>query len=548
MPGDISQFLTEARHENELKSNIMNVDKPVVDGDTSAGSQINKSVPNMGSEEEILNANDSASTTSDSDVDNGEFIEYVSSSKRKNLKRKERKSVKNPIGEGGSPQGASGDRENRFTNLYFHRDCSLSYEERIKWVISVAKSLPQYMIRYREGRNRAFILVKEIEAVTLLTTGEGYNGVKLEHPSGEDKLTKIIIKRYPLCVDLDWVKEREQVLWARRNTIKGKESEQVIALWKGDIPGDRVGFVPGLPPNPIAVYNDPPTFCLKCSGWGHKAWNCHAKVKCRFCGKSHESKICGKQIAEGQKITPQCANCGGGHNASSIACPKHPNHNKEIKKPSETPIRERGTAAVDVIVIDPPNQGKTLRPWNAVVATNGHADSGRAVDAASGHDVDAVSDHAVDTPNEHAVVALHNMQQEMKTLKETILRLEKEQKENVCKMVVEQQKNDERIAQLISVVEKLHNNRKECKCNVSCTIDERLENIDVSPFQDENTKKKLMEGTMVPKNLTNKNVKKTMNKMPEGEQAKLLWAVQQLHQHRDYIIDTCKSFDNEFPE
>ena len=101
-----------------------------------------------------------------------------------------------------------------------------------------------------------------------------------------------------------------RMVWVKRRAVsyKGKDEPkpQVIALMKGEIPG-RV-FVPCIGYRKVALYNENPRLCFKCSKWGHMAFKCQNSFRCRFCSKSHDSKECADKIKNNIKITPKCCN------------------------------------------------------------------------------------------------------------------------------------------------------------------------------------------------------------------------------------------------
>ena len=279
---------------------------------------------------EVINSEDSGSDTSnagsssdaDADHDDRPFTVHTDKKKLKKQKQNAKREEKRKMSENPNKKSSVSKQIEEGTRLYFPRDCPLTYSEKIKWVVKIRKEKPEYLVQYKEGKHRAYVLAKEVEAIEMLT-GNGFDGVKLEKPEENENVTKIIIKRYPVFIEMEYVTEHENVVWAKRNTFLGQEKEQVIALWKGLIPPE-VNFIPGLPMNLVAEYRESPIFCFRCSGWGHKAWKCHAQLKCKICSGRHESKICQEEIKNGKDITRRCANCGGGHAATAPICPKRP--------------------------------------------------------------------------------------------------------------------------------------------------------------------------------------------------------------------------------
>lgn len=187
------------------------------------------------------------------------------------------------------------------------------------------------------------------ESTIKILTEDGYKGIKLHQPNPTDKYTKVLIKRYPIRFTLDPVKQHGNVLWTRRHEVRGVAKDQVIALWKGDVP-ERLQFISVPSPNPIVIYNEPPAFCLKCNRWGHKADRCTSRCRCRFCAGHHESSRCGRRIANGEHIQPRCANFGGEHNAHSNLCrhrhrPFRSLGGQSCSHPSSSPTVERACPA-----------------------------------------------------------------------------------------------------------------------------------------------------------------------------------------------------------
>lgn len=58
------------------------------------------------------------------------------------------------------------------------------------------------------------------------------------------------------------------------------------------------------------------TQCMRCQRFGHGIRNCRMARRCVDCGGYHTENRCNNN-------EPKCANCEGGHLASSKACPKH---------------------------------------------------------------------------------------------------------------------------------------------------------------------------------------------------------------------------------
>ena len=208
------------------------------------------------------------------------------------------------------------------TNLYFRKDCTLSYPAKLQWACQLSEAHSNYKIYFKDGRNRCYIQAEE-KAVQLLTK-TGYEGITLEEPDKDTVLTKVIIKPYPAGMSLQWIEKHDRVVWCQRGVFKGEERPYVICLWRGEIP-NRLQFLPAYPkPQRIEKYIEPPVFCRKCCRYGHGTWLCSARARCGYCGANHPSKTCWETIQRGSKVTPKCANCFGMHNAWSTACPKRP--------------------------------------------------------------------------------------------------------------------------------------------------------------------------------------------------------------------------------
>lgn len=206
--------------------------------------------------------------------------------------------------------------------LLFPDDCKLSFQQKVLWTMKIGREHRSFQPLLKEGRNRPYITVGSEEAVKHLTE-KGYEGVMLKLPPQEQEQTnKIIIFRYPVWLEEEYLLDDPRVVWARRNKVRGEARSQVIALWKGEIPDTL--FVTGIGRRPVRRYIEEQPMCLRCSRWGHQAWSCMMDERCRFCGGNHISTRCGEKIKANKRVLPRCCNCGGPHNAKSSDCPKRP--------------------------------------------------------------------------------------------------------------------------------------------------------------------------------------------------------------------------------
>lgn len=209
--------------------------------------------------------------------------------------------------------------------LYFPEN-DFDYHDKVQWAVKLSKAHRDFEVLFKEGRNTSYITVKDDVAVKFLTSTGFDNVVMTEPPESTGECTKIILFGYPTYLDPEDILVDDRFIWVKRREIKidGETvpKPQLIALIRGSAP-EKV-FVSCLGYKRVAVYKDPPVICYRCCKWGHMAWKCLNEQKCRFCGKKHESKVCGDKIKAKEKIVPRCCNCGGPHNASSWICPKRP--------------------------------------------------------------------------------------------------------------------------------------------------------------------------------------------------------------------------------
>ena len=209
--------------------------------------------------------------------------------------------------------------------LYFPKN-DFDFHDKVRWAVGLSKAHREFEVLFKEGRNTSYITVKDEAAVGFLTT-KGFDNVVMEKPvESNGECTKIILFGYPTYLDPEDVLVDERFIWVKRREVKidgeSVPKPQLIALMKGSAP-EKV-FISCLGYRRVAVYKEPPVICYKCCKWGHMAWKCLNEQKCRFCGKNHESKVCGDKIKAKEKIIPRCCNCGGPHNASAYICPKRP--------------------------------------------------------------------------------------------------------------------------------------------------------------------------------------------------------------------------------
>lgn len=210
--------------------------------------------------------------------------------------------------------------------LHFPPDCKMTENEKRLWVKEVCAANKDMDIVLKNGMKRSYVIVSSREAFTLLSTF-GAKGVTLQ-PAPYHGATKIIIKNFPLYASYEGFAELENIISVRRNKRLGKEVSQLVAWYKGDVPG-QITDQPNsrvAPCYPVEVYNEPIALCFKCCGWDHYSGKCKRAVCCRFCAGQHDSRICGEKIKSGGSVPRKCANCQGLHNASSQLCKFHPRH------------------------------------------------------------------------------------------------------------------------------------------------------------------------------------------------------------------------------
>ncbi|KAG0728157.1 hypothetical protein GWK47_033090 [Chionoecetes opilio] len=207
------------------------------------------------------------------------------------------------------------------TRLLFPRDSRLTYQDKLVWTVHLGRAFKSFNALFKEGKNNPYVTVGTQEAVDMLTT-IGFKDVILVVPVDSEKLTKVIIFRYPTVLDPDFLLDDSRFVWAKRRMFRGEPKSQVVALMRGPVPNRA--FINGAGYRNLAPYVDEPHFCSHCSRWGHKVWKCQGDVRCRFCAKNHPSTVCRKKITDGHRVPPRCCNCRGEHNASSPLCPRRP--------------------------------------------------------------------------------------------------------------------------------------------------------------------------------------------------------------------------------
>lgn len=205
--------------------------------------------------------------------------------------------------------------------MLFPADTQLTYHEKMLWAARLARAHKNLEVLFKEGKHRPYVTVGSQEAVEFLST-TSFEDVTLQVPEDKEKLTKVIIFRYPIGLDPGYLLDDPAIVWAKRNVVRGEERTQVIAMLKGKVPGSI--FIPGIGYRRLAPYFQVPKICLNCSRWGHEAYRCEEDSRCRFCGKKHKSELCGQKIKNGERVTPRCANCGLEHNARSPLCLMNP--------------------------------------------------------------------------------------------------------------------------------------------------------------------------------------------------------------------------------
>ena len=239
-------------------------------------------------------------------------------------------------------EGIANQRGDIRKRLYFPNDLEMDFNAKLQWTVKLYKQRQSFEALFKEGKYKPYITVKDEEAANFLTT-TGFDGVIMEKPDDREQGKKVIIFNHPLVLDPQDLLIDDRFIWVKRREVKiqgnMQQKPQLIALMKGDIP-EKV-FVPCLGYRNIALYNEAPIMCYKCSKWGHMAYKCQSSYKCRYCSGNHDSKICGDKIKENECIVPRCCNCGESHNANSWSCKKRPQFGQpkqNLNKRSETHI------------------------------------------------------------------------------------------------------------------------------------------------------------------------------------------------------------------
>lgn len=133
--------------------------------------------------------------------------------------------------------------------LLFPGECQLSYQQKVLWVMKLCRERRSFQPLMKEGRYKPYITFGTAEAVQHLTT-EGFNGVVLKlPPQDQERTNKVLIFRYPVFLDPDYLLDDPNIVWARWNKVRGEQKSQVIALMRGDIP-DTI-FVTGIGSGPL---------------------------------------------------------------------------------------------------------------------------------------------------------------------------------------------------------------------------------------------------------------------------------------------------------
>lgn len=241
--------------------------------------------------------------------------------------------------------GTSEDDDVQRKRLYFPNDLTMDYSSKLQWAVKLNKRQPEFEVLFKEGKYRPYITVKDDEAVNFLVS-DGFENVILEIPKDNEKRTKVIVFNYPIFMDPEDMLVDDRVVWAKRREVKRRDKiedkPQVIALLRGEAP-ERI-FVPCIGYRKVAVYNESPILCLRCSRWGHMAYKCQNTPRCRFCSKFHDSRDCAAKIKENIPVISKCCNCGEAHNANSTLCVKRPqvavpkNANFSANIPLKNPI------------------------------------------------------------------------------------------------------------------------------------------------------------------------------------------------------------------
>lgn len=285
---------------------------------------------------EITNVEMDLALSSSGDEEDGEWIDVVDKKRKFKDKKRMVKDLQNgherekrprisdreDNGEGSQMNSLNVGRK----RLYFPNSCEMGFQEMVQWAVKLSKARHDFEVLFKEGKHRPFITVKNDEAVRYLTT-KGFENVVLEVPKENEKCTKIILFDYPTYLLPDDVLVDDRFVWVKRRELwlNGKlvPKPQLIGLFRGAELPEKV-FVSCLGYKRMAVYNESPVLCRRCSKWGHMEFKCHNDYRCRYCGNRHDSKLCADKIKEKIKVVPKCCNCWGEHNANSWQCLRRP--------------------------------------------------------------------------------------------------------------------------------------------------------------------------------------------------------------------------------
>lgn len=239
--------------------------------------------------------------------------------------------------EAGASQSSCQQPKDTCYRLHFPK--GVSPANRMIWLAEVADKHRNLSVTPRLTAKTVIAVTKDKDTVKFLTEiGHPYDGgiMKLTEITSENQRTKLMIRNYPSFLPLTFIENLPSVIKAERNFHRDTKTprNQVTVLWEGEPPTQL--HLPGIRPLKMERYVGKPTFCGKCQGWGHRAWECDKKERCGFCAESHDTKVCKEKLTAGEAIVSKCPNCSQEHHAWSPKCPMRPVTTFPRDKPTTT--------------------------------------------------------------------------------------------------------------------------------------------------------------------------------------------------------------------
>lgn len=192
-------------------------------------------------------------------------------------------------------------------------------------VVALETELPEIQVLARPNLGGQFVLTPKNQAsyvaLTQLKTLKSLQ-VNLQELKPEEKITKAIVTRYPLEMNVVHLTHHPSVVKATRCVAPStkQETRQVLVHIQGPMPTHlQLGIWGSFQ---LRLFTPEPLRCYNCQRWGHHQKTCRSSARCGICSKAHATEECMEKLKSKEAVTPKCPSCHGKHHVWNPKCPQ----------------------------------------------------------------------------------------------------------------------------------------------------------------------------------------------------------------------------------